>query len=62
MQIKGNEKIAMETHRMNGKKQKHDTHLGKEFLDVAVGRRGTLGAHEILYELPHVHILNQKKR
>ena len=37
------------------------THLGKEFLDAAIGRRGDIGAHEILYKISHVHILNKKK-
>ena len=41
------------------KTKERNTNLGKEFLNVAVSWRGNLGLHEILNELPHVHIINQ---
>ena len=47
---------------MNGKTKECRTDISKEFLDVAVGRKGNLSSHEILYELPHVDILNQIER
>ena len=47
---------------MNGKTRECRTYLSKEFLDAAVSRRGNLGPHEILYEVPHVNILNQRER
>ena len=43
---------------MNGKIGECWIDLSKEFLDAAVGRRGYLGPHEILYELLHVDIFN----
>ena len=47
---------------MNGKTRECRTNLSKEFLDVAVSRKGNLGMHEILYEVKHVDILNQRER
>ena len=44
------------------KTTKCHTHIGKELLDAAVGRRGNLGPQKILYEFLHVHILNQRER
>ena len=50
-------KTSVELYGMNGITRKCCIDLSKEFLDAAVGRRGNLGRHEILYELPHVNIL-----
>ena len=47
---------------MNGTTRECSTDFNKESLDAAVGRRGNLGPHGILYELPHVDILNQKEK
>ena len=43
---------------MKGKIGEWRIDLSKELLDAAVGRRGNLGPHEILYELSHVDIFN----
>ena len=47
---------------MSGKTKECCTNLSMKVLDAAVSWRGNLGLHEILYELPHVDILNQRER
>ena len=47
---------------MNWKTRECRTDLSKEFLDAAVSWTGNLGPHEILCEVDHVDILNQRER
>lgn len=42
-------------------KKKWDTNLGEDLLNASVGWREKLGLHEILNELPRVHIFYQRE-